>query len=146
MKFNWGTGILVFLILFLMGSVGFIIFASRQYVNLVHKDYYEKGVDYSEQMKVDERSQPFIRSINISSTNEILLVTIEESLASKIDSGIMHLYRPSDSKKDIKVRIDARTQNMQFRKEDLIHGRYILKFSWYSKGVRFEVDHPVNVR
>jgi hypothetical protein len=129
-----------------MGSVAFIIFASRQHVNLVYKDYYEKGVDYSEQMKVDARSKQFSSLINISSTNDFLLVNIEESLAANIDSGNMHLYRPSDSKKDIKIPVEAGLKNMQFRKQDLIHGRYILKFTWYSEGLRYEVDHPLNVQ
>ena len=48
MKFNWGTGIFTFIIIFLLLCVAFIIFAVRQGVNLVHDDYYEKGVDYSE--------------------------------------------------------------------------------------------------
>ena len=59
MKFNWGTGIFMFLALFLLASAAFIIFAVRQDVNLVHKDYYEKGVDYTEQMNVNSRSTEF---------------------------------------------------------------------------------------
>ena len=55
MKFNWGTGILVFLILFLSASAVFIFFAMRQDVNLVHEDYYEQGVDYSAQMDIGPR-------------------------------------------------------------------------------------------
>lgn len=146
MKFNWGTGIFLFLALFLAGSAVFIIFASRQQVNLVHKDYYEKGVDYSEQMKVDARSKPFCQSIGINSTNKAMVIEIEQSLASTIDSGTMYMYRPSDKTKDIKVPVIAGLKNIQFQKEDLISGRYILKFTWYTKGVKYEVDRPVNVR
>jgi hypothetical protein len=146
MKFTWGTGIFVFLALFLIACAVFIIFASRQHVNLVYKDYYEKGVDYSEQMRVNGRSKLYSRSINISSTNEYLLVNIEETLAAKIDSGNVLMYRPSDSAKDIQVRVEAGQKNIQFRKHDLLNGRYILKFTWFMEGIKYEVDRPVNVQ
>ena len=97
-------------------------------------------------MKVDARSKQFSRSIDISSTNEYLLVKTEASLAAKIDSGTMHLYRPSDSTKDIIVPVEAGQKNMEFRKQELLNGRYILKFTWYMEGIRYEVDRPVNVR
>lgn len=145
-KFTWGTGIFLFLVLFLAASAVFIIFASRQQVNLVYKDYYEKGVDYSEQMKVLERSKPFNHSISINADNEYLKVDIEAGLAAKLDSGSIYLYRPSDKDRDITTLVSARTSSVQFKKADLISGRYILKFSWYTDGTKYEVSRPVNVQ
>ncbi|WP_346858739.1 FixH family protein [uncultured Draconibacterium sp.] len=146
MKFNWGTGIFLFLIVFLVACGIFIYFAMTQQVNLVHKDYYEKGVDYGEQMKVNERSKPFSRSVDVNTQNDALLITIEKSLAEQVDSGTMYMYRPSDKTKDIKVAVNAGTQNIQFQKSDLINGRYILKFTWYARGVKYEIDQPVNIQ
>lgn len=146
MKFTWGTGIFLFLVLFLAASAVFIIFASRQQVNLVHKDYYEKGVDYSEQMRVNERSKPFLKALSVNSTNESFIVSIEESLAQRIDSGTVLMFRPSDKTKDISAKLSARATQMQFDKQMLINGRYILKFTWYTGGLRYEIDRPVNVQ
>ena len=145
MKFNWGTGILIFLILFLMAAAGFIIFAMRQDVNLVHKDYYEKGVDYTEQMNVNSRSSQFIDKIQIESINEYLLVNFEESLATNIDSGKVLLYRPSDSKQDVMFPMIFTNNSLKIPTENLITGRYILKLSWFSKGLKFEIDKTVNI-
>ena len=64
MKFNWGTGILIFLILFLLAAGLFIGFAMRQDVSLVHEDYYEKGADHSQQMLVEARSAPYGNDIS----------------------------------------------------------------------------------
>ena len=145
-KFTWGTGIFLFLVLFLAASAVFIVFASRQQVNLVHKDYYEKGVDYSEQMRVIERSRPFNQSITINTNDDFLIVDIESKLAAKIDSGSMYLYRPSDKDEDITALVSAHSSSVQFKKTDLINGRYILKFSWYTDGTKYEVSRPVNVQ
>ena len=145
-KFTWGTGIFLFLVLFLTASAAFIIFAARQQVNLVHQDYYEKGVDYSEQMRVNERSKPFLHALSVNSTNEFFIVSIEESLAEKIDSGTVLMFRPSDKTKDVSARLLAKSSKMEFNKQALMHGRYILKFTWYVDGIRYEIDQPVNVQ
>ena len=146
MKFNWGTGIFIFLILFVAGGVGFVIFTLQYDVNLVHKDYYEKGVDYSEQMRMDTRSTAFKNAIQVNSDDKYLVVKIEESLASKIDSGNVLLFRPSDSKRDISISVKKKSSNISFSKTDLIKGRYILKFSWYSEGIEYEIDRQVNIQ
>ena len=146
MKINWGTGILIFLILFLLASAGFIYFASTQGINLVYKDYYEKGVNYTEQMNVDARSVKYKNSFKFNNTTNSLVVHIEKSLTDKIDSGSLILFRPSDSNKDIKMPVEAKMSKITFPKKDLINGRYILKFSWYSEGVKYEIDRPVNVQ
>ena len=146
MKFTWGTGIFLFLALFLAGSAVFIIFASQQQVNLVHKDYYEKGVDYSEQMRVIERSKPFAHDFDVNSTNDFFIVNIREPLAQKIDSGTVLMFRPSDKTKDISAKLTPRASRLEFDKQTLINGRYILKFSWYTEGLKYEIDRPVNVQ
>ena len=146
MKFTWGTGIFLFLVLFLAAAAAFIVFATRQRVNLVYKDYYEKGVDYSEQMQVNERSKSYLNSLTLLSDNDFFQVSIESSLAAKIDSGKMYMYRPSDSEQDITLPVNAGTPSVQFQKSSLINGRYILKFTWYTEGLKYEVDRPVNIQ
>ncbi len=146
MKFTWGTGIFLFLVIFVAAALAFVVFASRQKVNLVHKNYYEKGVDYSEQMRVDERSKPYARSLSIENEGDFLIVNIEAELAEKLDSGSFQMYRPSDSRKDIFLTVNAKTQQIQFDKNDLINGRYVLKFTWYLDGVKYEIDRPVNIQ
>ena len=146
MKFNWGTGIFIFLILFVVGAVSFVIFTLQFDVNLVHNDYYEKGVDYSEQMRMDARSAVFKNAIQVNSDDKYLVLNIEESLASKIDSGNVLLFRPSDSKRDISISVEKNSSNISFSRNDLIKGRYILKFSWYSEGIEYEIDRQVNIQ
>jgi len=145
MKFNWGTGILIFLILFLAACAVFITFAMRQDVNLVHKDYYEKGVDYTEQMDVNARSLPFKNDFKVTNQKDFLVVNIEESLSAKIDSGKVLMFRPSDSNQDILYDLLAKSRNLNLPKENLVSGRYILKIYWYSNGLKYEIDQDVNV-
>ena len=146
MKFNWGTGIFIFLVLFLAACAAFIIFALRQDVNLVHKDYYEKGVDYTEQMNVNARSKPLFNEVQVLIKENFLQVDFEESLATKIDSGRVLCYRPSNSKMDISYPMSIKGNSIIIPKDNLILGRYILKISWYAEGLKYEIDKPIDIQ
>jgi len=146
MKFNWGTGILIFLILFLLAAAAFIIFAMSQDVNLVHKDYYEKGVDYTDQMNVITRSQPFIEKIKVQQNENGLLISLDSALAATIDSGKVLLYRPSGSNQDLEFLMGKPVGNIFISSDKLIGGRYILKSQWFTGGTRFETEQPVIVQ
>ena len=145
MKFNWGTGILLVLVLFLAASATFIIFALNQDVNLVHKDYYEKGVDYSEQMKVISRSEPFAGKIETHIAETGLQIRLDSLLTTEIDSGKIVLYRPSGKDFDLEFQMEKNKTDFQFAAENLIGGRYILKVSWFADGLKYEVDKQVVV-
>ena len=145
MKFNWGTGILIFLILFLLAAAVFIVFAMKQEVNLVHEDYYEKGVDYEAQMKAEARSIAFGDSIQTHFESEFLVVDFSGYGDIKIDSGGVVLYRPSSSSLDLKMPFDFPNGSMKILATELYKGRYILKLNWYSEGLKYEVDKAIHV-
>lgn len=143
MKFNWGTGILIFLILFLLAAGLFITFAMRQEVSLVHEDYYEKGVDHSQQMLVQARSARFKNQIATRIRDGLLLIDIESPLLARMDSARFHLYRPSDGSYDIQRTFDTEEGPPAISREELISGRYILKVYWSWEGLKYEVDQTV---
>lgn len=146
MKLNWGTGIFIFLVIFLLACTAFIIFAVKQDVNLVHKDYYEKGVNYTEQMQINARSKPFYSQVITSMQNDYFSIDIDASLAAKIDSGNVIMYRPSDSHKDVSLPLLLTNNRLNIAKGTLIPGRYILKLYWYSDGRKYQIDKPVNIQ
>ena len=134
------------MILFLTVSIGFIIFASQLGINLVHEDYYEKGVDYTSRMKMDARSLKYKNAFDVSNSDRFMIVDINKELSAKIDSGRAVMFRPSDSKQDVYIQVGPKASKLAFPKENLLHGRYIFKFSWYSDGIKYEIDRPVNVQ
>ena len=145
MKFNWGTGILIFLILFLSASAVFIFFAMRQDVNLVHEDYYEQGVDYSAQMDVDARSVEYKNAFTTYTEDESLVLDFKTSLTLSIDSGSVLLFRPSNSSLDFNMPFGKMESSLKIPGSNLVTGRYILKLSWYSKGLLYEIDETIYI-
>lgn len=51
MKFNWGTGIVIVIVIFIGAMIGIIVFSMSQQVNLVSPDYYPKGVNHEEHLQ-----------------------------------------------------------------------------------------------
>lgn len=145
MKLNWGTGILVFLILFLSASAAFIFFAMRQDVNLVHEDYYKKGADYSSQMDVNARSTAYVDSFSTYLEEGMLVVDFDNSLALSIDSGSLLIFRPSNSSLDVSMPFGQTEEALKIPRSNLITGRYILKLSWYAEGLKYEVDKTIYI-
>jgi hypothetical protein len=145
MKFNWGTGILIFLILFLMAAGFFIAFAMRQEVNLVHDDYYERGVDYEAQMKAEARSAALADSIQTYFENQSLVIDLSYLKTIKVDSGQVLLYRPSSRSLDLKMPLNYSSGSISIPGDQLVRGRYILKLNWYSEGLKYEVDKAVQI-
>ena len=146
MKFNWGTGILIFLILFLLAAALFIAFAMRQNVSLVHEDYYERGVDHTAQMDLEERSAPYREAIKAVQLEGSLQISMADSVSVSADSARIHLYRPSDERLDISLPYDPGRGALIIPGENLEAGRYILKLTWFSRGLEYEVGQPVNIQ
>jgi len=132
MKFTWGTGILVFLIVFLIACGVFMWFAFSQKLNLVEKDYYEKGVNHSLQMKIEQRSSKFINQININENQNKIIIFFPDNFSSTLKEGNILFFRPSDNYKDNLYQMDLENNKQEFFKEDFITGRYLIKISWLS--------------
>lgn len=146
MKFNWGTGILLFLVLFLLAAGLFIAFAMRQSVSLVHEDYYERGVDHTSQMELEERSAPYREAVRAVQQNGSLQISLIDSVAIQVDSARIQLYRPSDEKMDLSYPFEPKRGALLIPGERLVAGRYILTMTWYSEGLTYEVGQPVNIQ
>ncbi len=143
MKFHWGTGILIFLILFLLAAGFFIAFAMRQDISLVHEDYYERGVNHSSQIKIEERSAALASAVYTKQDPDYLKIGVDSSLNTRMDSAFLLLFRPSNQSLDIKTPFDPSKGELLIPKKELELGRYILKLSWSFEGLKYEIDRTV---
>jgi hypothetical protein len=118
----------------------------RQDVSLVDEDYYERGVDFTEEMNVSRRSEPYTDSIRAVQEGVYLHVDFPALLVPAIDSGTILLYRPSNQSLDVSQSLDFKGNRISIQKSDLYLGRYILKLEWYNDGLKYEVDQLVHIQ
>jgi nitrogen fixation protein FixH len=143
MKFNWGTGVVIFLLIFLAAVITFVVFAFYQDVNMVHRDYYEKGVDHTATMEKEKRSAAYSSLIRIEAAGDSVAIIFPAEIAATVLSGEVLFFRPSDHNKDTSYPLGLKGPTMMVSRENLIPGRYIVKLTWTSAGLEYEVDKNV---
>ena len=64
-QWNWGKGIAVVYILFVIGTLSFVTFAFTQKVELVSNDYYAQEIDYQNRIEQTERANALEEHVDI---------------------------------------------------------------------------------
>lgn len=135
MRFNWGHGILVFLILFFigLGTMVYISMREKNSAELIEEKYYDKELLFQQQIDGEKNLKklfPDTLAIDVHADN--IVITLPKS-ASKIDSGSVEFIRPSDKTKDIRLPLMVNDEGAAFLpKRDFVNGLYRVKISWYT--------------
>lgn len=129
-KLHWGNAIFIYFTIFLTLAAIFIIFSFRQKVELVEKDYYNKGANYTEQIHINSRSEGYQDSIQLKLKDNFIEVTMCESLQQKANAVYIHFFRPSDENLDLKYEIPTNNPSFLISNDEFKTGRYIAKIKW----------------
>jgi len=145
-KFNWGTGIFIFITLFLLVNA-FVIYNSFQQRNdLVEEEYYPQGLEYQKQIDRFAKANALSANIEISEKAGELVITYPGELKSKNIKGQVIFFRPSDENADFSDSIyfdAAMVQRIPVQK--MLKGKYIAKFFWIMDGKEYAHESTVRL-
>ena len=99
-----------------------LLYLSAQRIDLVTNDYYEKSIDYQDQIDRVNRTNELptgFKIENLSTRNELILSFPSSFVDQKI-AGEITLYRPSDSTMDITLPIQLNEQRTQVIRTSLL--------------------------
>jgi nitrogen fixation protein FixH len=143
MKFHWGTGIFIFLGLFIL-TLGFVLYKSKQVDNsLVMDKYYEEDLAYQSKFEKMNNYINLPRKINfIQAMQEGRIDLVFPYDENKKHKGTVTLYRSSDKSKDrvMDIRLE-KDSIMTVATRDLETGQWILKVDWAWGGVPMYTEH-----
>lgn len=130
MKFNWGHGITIAIVLIMITFTTAFIMSLGHNNDLVTEGYYEKELLFEDEMIKKENALTDERTIDFSFEGEELVI----SLAKKgtIAKGHILLYRANDKSADIAInalQLDE-TGSFHIPLSSLIKGKYIIKADW----------------
>jgi hypothetical protein len=145
MKFNWGHGILIFILLFLAVIATFVIFALFQSQDLVSEDYYDKGASYSDQIDINQRSEIYRDSIKIVNEGEEIRIMLSKTLAVLGDSLHMYFYRPSDKLQDFRMNC-LMSDAISLPVSRFSPGHFVVKLSWTHGEKLYNVNKDLNIK
>ena len=90
-RFNWGTGIFIVIVLFLLSMAAVIYFSMQQRFDLVETGYYPQGLEY--QKKIDQKANAGRLSgkITFSQTDGFLNILYPEDFRNQVVKGSVYL-------------------------------------------------------
>ncbi|MEN9443940.1 MAG: hypothetical protein RIS47_830 [Bacteroidota bacterium] len=147
MKINWGWGIAIFLIIFMISMLGFVYFSFQQPVNLVEKDYYPKGLDYDQEIQKKKDSRAFESRVKIAYESGVLQIQLPDTLLSDSLTGKVLLYKPEDSHldKEFELKPDS-LGNQQIKLSSEMKGRYTVKLDFQSSKLTYYFENNILIQ
>ncbi len=146
MKFNWGTGIALVIILFIGSMIGIIVFSMNQQVNLVSPDYYPKGVNHEEHLQKQRNFAALHSKITCKREKDSLRITFPDNFKNQVVKGEIQFYFMTNFEKDIIKEINLDTALEQMVSLSRFEpGRYILKINWKAGNKSYYQEIDINL-
>jgi len=144
MKFNWGTGIFIFIVIFLLAVVAFFIFINNLDINLVEDNYYEKELVYQERIDKMNNTSGLPGKITIIQDQGMLIIQFPDIDSTHTPLGSVMFYRPSDPEKDFSIPLqldDSLRQRVDVSM--IVKGKWIIKLDWEMAGKEYFFEEAV---
>ncbi|MBN2172928.1 MAG: FixH family protein [Bacteroidales bacterium] len=146
-KWNWGTGILVAIIAFMVFIIGLVYFTTLQKYDLVEKDYYPKAIEYQQHIDKEQNSKNLQAKVKVENKGDFIEVCFQPFFKYSDISGQIAFYRPSDQKGDVVGNISLDTANCQrFPVNVLQKGKYIVKIDYEVNGKKYFQEETVYIK
>jgi nitrogen fixation protein FixH len=131
MKFNWGTGIVVAIVIMISGMIYLVSIALRQNYDLVDQDYYQKSIKYQEHIEKVKNNDALPEKIKLELESVSLKLTFPALTSPDELSGDIHFYSPVEEKRDMTVKISVGPELVQVIDLKMLEkGRYRVKIDW----------------
>lgn len=129
---NFGTKITILYISFVALIVTMVFMCFGQKVELVSSDYYAQEIRFQDKINATNNEKNLVGSINHSITGKTIVLTSDSTLFDKDFDGTVTFFRPSDSSKDVQLKMNFVNHKQVISGEKLIHGAYKLQLAWVS--------------
>ena len=146
LKFNWGTGIVLALIVMIGGMIFLVSIALRQDYDLVESDYYQKSVDYQKHIDEVKNTEALPEKVRFEQITDSLKLTFPSLSLVDDYSGEIHFYSPVEEKRDETVKLKLNNQFIQaIDLKNLKSGRYTVKLNWTANKKSYYQEQEITV-
>lgn len=147
LKFHWGYGILVFIIVFLLFIAGNIFYSTFIRTDLVERDYYESELKYQEQIDKMQRTKDSGVIPEFIQGAATLAVKFPDDYKDKEVSGQFYFYRPSDASLDRVIEMDLNENSFQtIQTKGIPKGFWRVKIDWNVDSVSYFHEEEIYIK
>lgn len=145
MKINWGTGIVITIVLFIAFIMYFVITMSTNHSynhDLVTEKYYQKELIYQQKIDASANASALKGALEIQKTAQGLVVAFPTEFDPKQLKGKVFLYRPSDKQLDFEIPISLLNKYLLVPDKRLSDGRWniIIECTYAGKEYLFKKE------
>jgi hypothetical protein len=144
-KLNWGTGILIGIIVFIVISVSMTIIFMTQDVDLVADKYYENSLQYQDEIDKQSRTKLLDEQVKINFNGELINILFPSAYLDKNISGEVFFYRPSNLKLDFALPLQLVEGKQIVPVERLEKGFWRIKLNWTMGGNGYYDERAITV-
>jgi nitrogen fixation protein FixH len=144
----WPLGVILTLVAFFAGTVGLVVMACSQRVDLVSPDYYEKELKFQGQIDQAGRAHHAAgpASVAYDAAGKYITVSLPAGQAGREISGRIELYRPSAAGMDRAVKLAPDAKGVQrLNAAELAPGLWKVRVSWTFDRQDYFLDEKVVV-
>lgn len=140
MKWNWGTKLLIAIIIFMSFIFMLVYMSTQNDISLVEKDYYPKGLKYQDRINEIANAKPFRSEFTAVQNGNYVKVNFPQI---KPDTGTIVFFRPSGKAHDriFQIELDS-TTTMIFPKSEFVKGKYLMKIYWHEGEKDYYFEKP----
>lgn len=138
-KFNWGTGLAIVIILFLIVSIGQVVLIHTLVdYDLVEEEYYDAEIKYQEKIDKIKRTEALPEQLQINLTGNTIEFKFPSLFKPESVNGNILFYKPSDDLLDetLEIKLDERNRASIDTKE-LSTGLWKIKVEWSVNDVSY---------
>lgn len=143
---SWGIRITIVYIGFVILISSMVLISSRNKSELVSKDYYAQELKYQGRIDAFENEKALKVSIQYQLTSKHIILTFPQTEINKTFSGEVLFFRPSDSSKDLKVKLNFSENGEQLiEKSSLTKGVYKMCITWNNNNKVFYKEQIITI-
>ncbi len=134
---NWGTGLAIWLVLFIGFIMYFVIRISTEEkydYDLVTEEYYKKEMVFQKEMDDETNSNTLESNISGKKIAEGWMLTFPKDIDYSRIKGTVFLYRPSNKKLDFQFPLKLASPNLLIPDKRLLAGRWNTIVQWSYEG------------
>ena len=144
LKFNWGTGIFLAIVFFMIITIILTVIFMNQRVDLVTNNYYEKTLTYQNQIDTYKRTARLKEKVAFNYADNKINLSFPGSFLQKVNNGKLYFYRPSDSRKDFTVPIQLDEEGSQTVNTTRIDkGYWKVEIQWTMNNEDYKMEKSV---
>ncbi len=129
---NFGGKIVILYLSFVTLILTLVFNCYSMDVDLVSSDYYAQEINFQQKINATNNEKDLKSSITHSLNDKSITLTIDSALMSKDFNGTINFFRPSDSKKDVQLKMNFVNNEQVIDTKKLVHGAYKMQLSWTS--------------